>query len=253
MSTEQAKDILTAQLYERYCTTSLVCDGVTAPSDLNIKPDLTDEEIKYFLMGLETGLFSIDDHSYAQSALLPKPSGKNTKQKMLPLFWRTGNKRAIFREGVCQLATASVLIYKFSWAEDEITMEPGIAEFGKYAYGVDILVRPRNSQYAICVEVKKNKSEFDKLVAGFESCCAIGLHSKDECAHSKNHPKYEFCLNVKPALLWLVAPGHQILYKLDYEDGGKIGCQRIHNDISKDRILALLSDENAVCSATVME
>ena len=110
-------------------------------AQLLITPSLDNNEALYFIRGLEEGLFLVDGEAYVQSQLLPRPSGKNTKQKMMQLFWTTKGGQVLFREGVCQLATVSSLILKYGWCKDKIIMEPGIAEFGKIAYGVDILIR----------------------------------------------------------------------------------------------------------------
>lgn len=187
-----------------------------------IAPDLDEDEARCFISGLENGLFTVDDEGYVQSALLPPPSRKNTKQKMLQLFWRKKNGRGLFREGVCQLATVSSLILEQGWNSDQVMMEPGISEFGGLAYGVDILIRVPESNTVICGEVKKDRAEFQKLVDGFRYCCQRGPHTKAECAFAQNHPKYEFCSAIKPACFFATAPGKKICFSLTYDGTARI-------------------------------
>jgi hypothetical protein len=118
-------------------------------------------------------------------------------------------------------------------SKDKIIMEPGIAEFGKLAYGVDIFIRDTERGAIICGEVKKNRSEFEALVEGFRYCCQGGAHGKAQCSFSKNHPKFEFCSVVKPRYFFATAPGEEICFKLVYENGPYIEgeqrpCRRSH-------------------------
>lgn len=202
-------------LNTRYAQVCATLDKMPT-SFLKIQPALDEEEAQYFLQGLETGLFAIDDEGYIQSKLLPPVSGKNDRQKILQLFWRTAGGRNLFREGVCQLATISSLILKYGWQSDHIIMEPGIEEFKGLAYGVDILIRDPKRNIVICGEVKRNNAEFKKLIDGFRHCCQRGPHPKDECEFSKNHPKYEFCSSIKPSYFLAIAPGQAISFKLSY-------------------------------------
>lgn len=185
-------------------------------SDLVIKPKLDVNESKYFLLGVEAGLFSIDD-GYPQSAFLPPPSKGERKQKMLQLFWRGKSSRFLFREGVCQLAAASSLVIKHGWDISQIQMEPPIKRFGALAYAVDILIGSPSGNIFVCGEVKSSDREFEKLIRNFRSCCARGKHRKSECECKSNHPKYEMCAVQKPAYFWAVSPGRETCFRLTYD------------------------------------
>jgi len=188
---------------------SLICN-----QPISIRPPLHDLEAQYFLRGFEAGFFSIDQSGYVQSTMLPGPSGKNTKQKMMQLTWRVPRGWTLFREGVCQLATVSSLILRYGWRKEDISLEPTKREFKGLAYGVDILIRDGSSQ-RICGEVKRDRSEFRRLVEGFRHCCREGSeHQKGQCKFHRNHSKYEFCKEFKPDYFFAVAPGEQICFKM---------------------------------------
>jgi hypothetical protein len=202
-------------LYQRYIRLRHVNPPEVTP--LVIKPPLDEGEAQYFVRGLKENLFFIEDEGYVQSTLLPRRSGKNTKQKMLQLFWARKGRGWLFREGVCQLATASSLILKYGWSDTDITMEPCKEGFRDFAYGVDILIGDKARDITICGEVKRNQSEFQRLIEGFRYCCHRGpQHTKDQCNFAKNHRKYEFCSKVKPQPVYFfaTAPGEEICFKL---------------------------------------
>ncbi len=204
-------------LFERYKRACVVLDGNPQPPPLAMVPNLDPTEARCFIEGLERALFSVDDEGYVQSPLLPPPSGQNTKQKMLQLFWKKADGRGVFREGICQLATVSSLIIDKGWKVEQIVMEPGKREFRDLAYAVDILIRPSREDRVICGEVKKDAAEFQQLVDGFKACCLRGAHSKAECTHAKNHAKYAFCAEIKPPAFFAAAPGKALCFSLVYD------------------------------------
>lgn len=186
---------------------------------LAIDPMLDANEAQDFLLGLEHNLFTIDSEGYVQSALLPHRSRKSTKQKMLQLFWLKSNgSLGLFREGLCQLATVSSLILNYGWPKSQIFLEPSKANFGPLAYAVDILIRDKAMAIVACGEVKRNQSEFRKLIEGFRDCCERGCHAKTECRFPKNHAKYAFCCKFRPHYFFAVAPGEQLCFKMLFSD-----------------------------------
>lgn len=201
-------------LYERYIHLRHLDPPEVMP--LIINPPLDESEARYFIRGLEEKLFYVYDGEYVQSTLLPLPSGKNTTQKMLQLFWARKGRWGLFREGVCQLATASSLILKYGWPSADVVMEPCKGEFRDFAYGVDLLIRDEARGITICGEVKRNRSEFRRLIEGFRYCCQRGPHTRDQCSFAKNHRKYQFCAEVKPEPVYFfaTAPGEEICFKL---------------------------------------
>ena len=206
-------------LQQRYVE---LCETIGQPvplTGLRISPPLGMEEAEYFLRGLEDGLFEIDELGYVQSDLLPPPSEGNTRQKMCQIFWHNPLPPRLFREGVCQLATASSLILKRGWLKSHLVMEPSIKEHRSFAYGVDILVKTSPQKILICVEVKRSAAELQKLIRDLSACCMRGAHGRDDCGFPQNHPKYEFCAFYEPAYFFAVAPDAEICFKLKYESG----------------------------------
>ena len=198
-----------------------LCETIGQPvplSGLRISPALGLEESKYFLLGLEAGLFQPDEEGYVQSELLPPPSKGNTRQKMCQIFWHNPPPPHLFREGICQLSTAALLILKRGWLKSHILMEPSIKEHRSLAYGVDILVKSPAGQILAAVEVKRSVAELQKLITDLRACCRRGAHAKDDCGFPQNHPKYEFCAFYKPTYFWAVAPDADVCFSMKYRD-----------------------------------
>jgi hypothetical protein len=186
-------------------------------SGLRINPPLGLEEARYFLLGLEEALFQDDELGYVQSELLSPSSEGNISQKMCQIFWH--NPPRLFREGVCQLSTASALILKRGWLKRQILLEPSVKEHRSFAYGVDLLVRSAAGKILIGVEVKRNAAELEKLITDLRTCCHRGPHAQHDCGFPQNHPKYEFCALRKPSYFWAVAPDAEICLRMKYDEG----------------------------------
>ena len=199
-----------------------LCETIGQPvpsSGLRINPALGLEESRYFLLGLEAGLFQPDELSYVQSALLPPPSKGSTRQKICQIFWHNPPPPRLFRECICQLSTASSLIMKRGWLKTHILMEPDCKDDRDMSYGIDILVKSPTGQILACVEVKRSVAELEKLVTDLRACCKRGAHAKDDCGFPQNHPKYEFCAFYKPTYFWAVAPDADVCFRMKYDDG----------------------------------
>jgi len=199
-----------------------LCDTIGQPvplAGLRISPNLGIEESRYFLLGLEAGLFLPDELGYVQSELLPLPSQPDSRQKMCQIFWHEPPPPRLYREGVCQLSIASLLILKRGWLRSQVILEPSIKEHRSFAYGVDLLVKVTPEKLLICVEVKRSLAELHKLVTDLRACCKRGAHAKDDCGFPQNHPKYEFCAFYQPAYFWAVAPDADVCFRMKYDDG----------------------------------
>jgi hypothetical protein len=199
-----------------------LCETIGQPcplSGLRINPGLGIEEARYFLLGLEAGLFQPDELSYVQSELLPPPSQGNNKQRMCQIFWHDPPPPRLSRECVCQLSTASSLIMKRGWLKSHVQMEPDLKDDRDMSYGIDILVISPAGEILICVEVKRSVAELQKLMTDLRTCCRRGAHARDDCGFPQNHPKYEFCASHKPTYFWAVAPEADVCFRMRYEDG----------------------------------
>lgn len=206
----------TAFLQERY---NQVCPEKSA---LRIDPPLDESEAQLFMQGHEAGIFSIDQEGYVQSRLLARPTRKSDKQRAIQMFWHPA-PRFLFREGVCQLSTASCLILKYGWSADSVVMEPVRREFGPLAYGVDIVITDAAGQF-VCGDVKRGEKELDKLLRDFRSCCGLGPHSRTECPHKDNHPKYDVCSEKKALYFFATCPGREVTFKLLHN--GQVAVER---------------------------
>lgn len=198
-----------------------LCRSIEQPvpfSGLRISPALGFEESKYFLLGLEAGLFQRDELSYVQSELLSPPSGGSTRQKACQLFWYDPLPPRLSRECVCQLSTASSLIVKRGWLRGHIQIEPDLRDNRDVSYGMDILVKSLAGRILACVKIKRSVAELQKLMTDLRACCTRGTHAKDDCGFPQNHPSYEFCAFYKPVYFWAVAPEADACFRMKYDD-----------------------------------
>jgi hypothetical protein len=190
--------------------------GANLASTFVIKPPLHAGEAEYFVRGLESGIFSIDDEGYVQSTVLPPSSRESTRNKTLSLFWHRTGRRYLFREGVCQISTMAALKLKYGFPLDQIKMEPTFPDRPELSWAVDILLKgPQGTNVAFC-EVKRDDRELERLISGFRYCCGAGSHSKNECKFSKNHPKFALCVALKPEYFMAVSPGQEVCFQLSY-------------------------------------
>jgi len=192
--------------------------GQSVPfSALRINPPLGIEESEYFLLGLEAGLFQLDEGSYVQSELLSPLSEGNTRQRVCQLFGLDSQPPRLFRQGVCQLSTASLLILERGWLKSHVFMESSIEEHRFRAGRADILVKSATGELLICVEVKRSVAELQKLITDLRACCNRGAHAQGDCGFPQNHPTYEFCALHRPIYFWGVAPDADICLGMTYE------------------------------------
>jgi hypothetical protein len=194
-----------AELYEAI--------GQSVPlTGLRISPPLAMEESKYFLLGLEEGLFRPGEAGHVESELLAAPDKES--ETMCRIFWHDSPPPRLFREGICQLATASSLILKRGWLRSQIRLES--RENHAPAHGADILVSSLAGNLLVVVVVKRSAAELEKLVDDLRACCKRGAHARDDCGFPQNHPNYEFCASSRPPYLWAVAPGAEICLSVNY-------------------------------------
>ncbi len=179
------------------------------------KPELTDWESRYFLLGSEQGLFTIDCEGFTQSCFLPPP--KKDKQMIFQLFNHiNGGNRSLSREKVCQLATVSYLAINRNWDKSQIKMEPSYCVNGiTLRWAVDISIESVSGEVLVGCEIKKGRKEHEKLIRDFKDCCERGQHRKDECDNGE-HSKFNFCSQIKPKYFFMVSPGKKQCLELTY-------------------------------------
>ena len=195
-------------------------------SGLRISPSLGEEEAKYFLFGLEEGLFVLDKAGYVQSELLPLPGEADAQQNSYRIFSDDPSAPRLLRENVCQLATASRLILKRGWLKRHVALAPSSKEHRATAHGVDLVVRLAPGNILIWAEVKRSAVELQKLIADLRACSRRGPHVHHDCGFPQNHPRYEFCLSSQPTYLWAVAPDAEFCFKVACE-AGSVGLEEL--------------------------
>ena len=213
----QEADAYLRQKYDYFLAGKKGC-----PSKLpKYSPPLAMWEAKYFMLGLKKSLFTVDCETYVQTKMLYPAAKKNYRQRTIQLIWEnmktSGNKQipGLFREGVCQMATASYLSIHDKWEVPEIELEPPKKDYGDLAYAVDILLRESKERVAVCCEVKSNKKEFDQLMREFKHCCEIGDHKEEKC-NKDNHPKFAMCWALRPRYFYAISPEDRQCYELTY-------------------------------------
>src|SRR5437763_16752395 len=130
-----------------------VCEaiGQSVPlTGLLISPPLAAEESKYFLLGLEEGLLRPGEAGHIESELLAAPDEES--EKTCRIFWHDPPLPRLFREGICQLATASSLILKRGWLRSQIRLES--RENSVPAHGANHQVRSIAGKLLVSCRVK---------------------------------------------------------------------------------------------------
>jgi len=198
--------------FARLCEAS----GQRTPlTGLRISPPLGDEEAKYFLLGLEEGLFDLNEESWVGSELLPGSAAPGGYR----IFSHEPPPPRLLRENICQLATASQLILKRGWLKRHVALEPSRPEHRSAAPGFELLVKSAEGNLFIWAEVKRSAVELQKLIADLRACSRRGPHPLADCGFPQNHPRYEFCISSQPIYLWAVAPDAEFCFEVSCGQG----------------------------------
>ena len=182
-------------------------------SGLKISPPLAAWEAQYFLLGLEEGLFAIDEEGQVQSDLMAgfeKGPGLG-----FPIFSPDRPPR-LLRENICQLAALSFLVLERGWRRGQVILERTRPEHRSTPHGADLLVRSTGGRTDIWVEVKRSAVELEKLIADLRACSRRGPHAHQDCGFPQNHPRYEFCIFAKPTYLWALASDAEGCFRINY-------------------------------------
>src|SRR5215831_1734128 len=114
-----------------------LCRTINQPipfSGLRISPPLGIEESKYFLMGLETGLFWADSAGAVRTNLLLGPNRSVVREKVCTIFSYDPLPPRLVRERICLLSTASALVTKRGWLPVHIEIEPDLRDASNETY-----------------------------------------------------------------------------------------------------------------------
>jgi hypothetical protein len=192
------------------------------PTPLRIVPPLGFEEAKYFILGMEAGLFELDIDGYLQTSLLPSLETEGGNHEKCRIFWCDSPPPRLLREVISRFSTAAMLILDRGWLQRQIQVEPMIKEDGATAFGVEVVVKSLAGELLAGVVVKRSAYELAKLKTDFHQCCNRGEHPEDNCGFPQNHGKFEFCALYRPKYFWAVAPDAEICFKMDYGDDATI-------------------------------
>ena len=189
-------------------------------SGLRISPPLAEEEAKYFLLGLNEGLFRWQEKAVIESELLRAP-GDEATPTLYRIFGQETSSPRLLRESICQLATAALLIFRRGWLKSHVGLEPGNDVHRAAAPGFDLLVRSPAGKVLVWVEIRRSAVELDKLIVDVRACSRRGPHRREDCGFPQNHPRYEFGLYHQPAYLWAVAPDGNRCFRMAFENGSQ--------------------------------
>jgi hypothetical protein len=185
---------------------------------LRINPPLAEEEANYFLLGLEEGLFRLNEKGAIESELLRVP-GESLPPMEYRIFGQEASPSRLLREAICQLATAARLIFQRGWLKSHVTLEPGKDAHRATGAGFDLFVRSPAGRILVWVEVKRSAVELNKLIVDLRACSRRGPHGREDCGFPQNHPRYEFGLCHTPDYLWAVAPDGSRCFRMTCENG----------------------------------
>lgn len=194
---------------------------------LRVLPAAAGDEAKYFMLGIESGLFDITINGEIESRLVATSVGPESFR----IFAPGPSPPRLARERVCQLATAAALVFDRGWLERQVELIPSAA-----ADGVGILVRTLSGKLVAGVVIKRAALELTKLGGDLIQCSRRGPHPIDNCGFPQNHRHFEFCASQKPPYLWAVAPGADICFHLIYPAPDNIQVEELPSLPRRSRI-----------------
>jgi len=136
---------------------------------LKIAPPLHEDEAKWFILGLEAGLFAIDAEGFVDCLLVPAPDDQVNRER-LRIFLADSLPPRLSRETVCLLSTAGSLVLKHGWLPRQIELWPR-SDDDRVTSGVDLVVKSLGGELLAGVEVKRTAPELTKLKSDLNQCC----------------------------------------------------------------------------------
>jgi hypothetical protein len=185
-------------------------------SALRISPPFGSDEAKYFLLGMEAGLFAIRPNGQIDSLLItgdPETSG------IAELF---SSSRGLVRTTVCRFSTASALVLQRGWLPQQIRVGATSTEKELMPHQVDIVVHVSDGSLVAAVDIRRTLPELEKLRRDLQQCGRRGKHAEDNCGFPQNHGRFEYCALYKPPYFWAVAPESDLCFKMLYSEDGTI-------------------------------
>lgn len=226
-----------SEQWREYCAVA-----PTRRTPYKIRMPFQDWEARFFMRGLELGLFKV---SIEQTA-----KGCNSQLHYQPLAGDQHYKTGFFkggpnggpdycREVVTQFAALAELIDYYGWPVENILAEP--RERGKGIYPVDGLVfdKPwlegrQTGQWPsvrIALEAKIQRSDVDQLMRQITECAKLGRHDKRDCPGNKtDHAKYQVIVEWwRPAYFLVVTPEERGIYSVRWDNETSFSLVAVSN------------------------
>ena len=198
---------------------------------LRIFPAPAPDEARCFMLGLDAGMFALDEAGIVHSRLIGPGIDLSGTEETFPLFITESSPPRLIRERLCQLATAGTLVFDRGWLERQVELLPsGVND------AADILLHSLGGKFLAAVAIKRTAPEVTKFSIDLQQCCRRGQHPIENCGFPQNHRHFEFCAAHKPPYFWAVAPGADACFKLNYPVEGGIEVEQLPTLPRRSRI-----------------
>jgi hypothetical protein len=182
-------------------------------SGLRISPSPNIEEAKYFLLGIEAGLFAVGTAGRMESSLI-------ADDPAIAELFSAG--RGLIRTTLCRFSTAAALILQRGWLPQQIQVGATPKEKELMPQQMDMTVTASDGSLVAAVDVRRTAPELEKLGRDLQQCGRRGKHAEDNCGFPQNHGRFEYCAFFKPPYVWAVAPDSEICFNMIYCSDGTI-------------------------------
>ncbi|MFL6515371.1 MAG: hypothetical protein ACJ8M1_10145 [Chthoniobacterales bacterium] len=185
-------------------------------SALRISPPFGSDEAKYFVLGMEAGLFRIDANGRIDSLLIAADGGSSGIAELFE------NNRGLVRTTVCRFSTAAALVLERGWLPQQIQVGARATEKEVMPHQLDITVNVSDGSLVAAIDIRRTLPELEKLRRDLQQCGRRGKHADDNCGFPQNHGRFEYCAFYQPPYFWAVAPESEMCFKMSYGDDGTI-------------------------------
>jgi hypothetical protein len=215
-----------------------------ASAGLRIGPPLGADEAKYFMRGIEAGVFAVDEHGQVQSPLIRAGKGAGTELGGFPIFAANPPPLRLSRRLVSVLSTAAALILDRGWLQHQVELAAIKEPDHPTTNPADIIITSLDERLLAAIVAKRTAFELTKLRTDLSQCARRGPHSVDNCGFPQNHGTFEFLAANQPLYLWAVAPDAEICFKMDYQENGTIALEEFLSLPPRSLLELQLGDNN---------
>src|SRR3954466_5835183 len=148
-------------LDEKYREFVAQANSMPATPALRISPPLSVDEAKYFLLGVEAGLFAVGADGQLQSSLIADDPA------IAELF---SASRGLMRITLCRFSTAAALILQRGWLPQQIQIGAPLKEKELMPQQMDITVTASDGSLVAAVDIRRTTPELEKLRRDLQQC-----------------------------------------------------------------------------------